>query len=131
MVRGTTAQFKFNLPYPQNELRWVTIKFWQSNNPSDYLPITVKFASDELVNSDSKELYVSLRGDETAKFSDKYKAKVQLRAQHSESGTVFGSRPQLFTVYPMLDEILEEDPLMPAENAEGWVVLDGEMIGEE
>ena len=32
MVRGTTARFKFTLPYMKSELQWVTIKFWQPGN---------------------------------------------------------------------------------------------------
>ena len=127
MIRGTTAQFKFQLPYAKSELSWVTIKFWQSGNTNPLLPITKK-----LVHCDSPddftELYVSLTAEETMRFSEKYKAKVQLRAQHTESGTVFGSRTQLTTVYPMNDEILDEDPTMPAENDDGWIVLDGKSI---
>ena len=32
MIRGTTAQFKFKLPYAKNELQWITMKFWQPGN---------------------------------------------------------------------------------------------------
>ena len=127
MIRGTTAQFKFKLPYPKAELSWATIKFWQPGNTNAYLPITKKLVHCDSPE-DSTELYVSLTADETMRFSEKYKAKVQLRAQHAESGTVFGNRTQLITVYPMNDEILGEDPTLPAENEEGWVVLDGETI---
>ena len=130
MIRGTTAQFKFKLPYIKAELAWATIKFWQTGNSGTMqapLPITKKLSHCDSPD-DSKELYVSLTAEETSRFSDKTKAKVQLRAQHSESGTIFGTRPQLITVYPMLDEILNEDPTMPSENEEGWIVLDGETI---
>lgn len=127
MIRGTTAQFKFKLPYTKAELLWVTIKFWQAGNPSSNLPITKKLVHCDALD-DSTELSVSLTADETMRFSEKYKAKVQLRAQHTESGTVFGTRPQLITVYPMHDDILEEDSMMPAQNDEGWIVLDGESI---
>lgn len=127
MIRGTTAQFKFKLPYPKNELQWATMKFWQPGNTHESLPITKKLEHCDSPD-DSTELCVSLTADETMRFSEKRKAKVQLRAQHVESGTVFGSRPQLFTVYPMNDEILEEDPTLPAENEEGWIILDGETV---
>lgn len=128
MIRGTTAQFKFKLPYTKAELEWVTVKFWQPNNPSKLLPITRKLG--DCSNSDSsKELCVSLTAEETSRFLDKFKAKVQLRAKHEGSGTVFGSKPEFVTVYPMLDEIIEDDPNMPSENEEGWVILDGEEIG--
>jgi hypothetical protein len=127
MIRGTTAQFKFKLPYAKAELLWATIKFWQSGNPNPFLPITKKLEHCDAPD-DSTDLYVSLTADETKRFSEKYKAKVQLRAQHTESGTIFGNRPQLITVYPMNDEILDEDPTMPAENEEGWIILDGDTI---
>lgn len=129
MIRGTTAQFKFKLPYAKSELIWATIKFWQQDNPNPYLPITKKLEHCDSPE-DSMELCVSLTADETIRFSEKRKAKVQIRAQHMQSGTIFGSRPQLITVYPMNDEILEEDPMLPAENEEGWIVFDGKMIAE-
>ena len=124
MIRGTTAQFKFKLPYTKSELTWATIKFWQPGNTSSLLPITKKLEHCDAPD-DSKELCVSLTAEETQRFSEKYKAKVQMRAQHTESGSVFGSRTKLVSVYPMDDKILEEDPMMPAENKEGWVILDG------
>ena len=126
MIRGTTAQFKFKLPYKKEELIWVTIQFWQSDNPSTYLPITKRLEHCDSPN-DPTELCVSLTAEETQRFSEKYKTTVQLRAQH-QGGTVFGSRPQLITVYPMPDEILDEDPTMPAVNDDGWIILDGETI---
>jgi hypothetical protein len=127
MIRGTTAQFKFKLPYTKAELTWATIKFWQPGNMSSLLPITKRLEHCDAPD-DSNELCVSLTAEETQRFSEKYKAKLQIRAQHTKSGTVFGSRTQLITVYPMNDEILEEDPTMPSENEEGWVVFDGEAI---
>ncbi len=122
MIRGTTAQFKFKLPYPVEELKWATIRFWQPGNMNPSLPIT-RILKDCSAPADPTELYVSLDADDTMKFSEKHKAKVQLRARH-ESGTVFGSRTKLVTVYPMY----EEDPNLPAENEEGWVILDGETV---
>ena len=129
MIRGTTAQFIFKIPYAKEELAWVTIKFWQPNNLSAFLPITKKLEHCDTTNN-SMELCVSLTADETMRFSEKYKAKVQLRGQHSENGTVFGNRSQLITVYPMNDEILEEDPTMPPVNEDNWVIFDGKDIVE-
>ena len=134
MIRGTTAQFTFKLPYSKNELEWATMKFWQPNNQHPHLPITKRL--EHCGNpDDSMELCVSLTADETMRFSETYQAKVQLRAQNKENGTMFGSRPQLFTVYPMNDEILDEDPTtpgedptLPDENEHGWIVFDGEPI---
>ena len=125
MIRGTTAQFKFKLPCAKGELEWATIKFWQSNNPNILLPITKTLQ--HCGNSDDiKELCVSLTAEETKRFSDKYKAKIQLVALHTTSGTVFGTRPQLIPVYPMYDG---GDTTLPDAGIEnGFVILDGENI---
>ena len=127
MIRGTTAQFKFKLPCTKEELAWATIKFWQPNYTNPYLPITKNLSNCDSPDN-STDLYVSLTAEETMRFSDKYKAKVQLRAQHAENGTIFGSRTQLVSVYPMNDDILEDNPMLPPENEEGWIILDGETI---
>lgn len=127
MIRGTNAQFKFKLPYRKEELLWVTIKFWQSGNDTPLLPITKKLEQCG-GPSNSTELYVSLTSEETMRFSEKYKAKVQLRSQHMD-GTIFGSHTQLITVYPMNDDILEEDPNIPIpDDNNGVIVFDGKSI---
>lgn len=127
MIRGTTAQFKFKLPYTLDELNNVTIKFWQPGNPSDSLPI-YKYKQN-CAERVGKEVYVSLRPYETALFSDKYKAKLQLSAQ-PYIGSQFGCKEQLITVYPMPDDIIIDDPTsdpdIPIEN--GWIILDGKAI---
>lgn len=127
MIRGTTAQFKFKLPYSYDELTSITIKFWQPGNPSRELPL---FKYKTHCNERAKnEIYVSLRPSETALFSDKYKAKLQLIAQPN-IGAPFGCKEQLVTVYPMPDDIIIDDPTVdpdvPIE--EGWVILDGDTI---
>ena len=131
VIRGTTAQFKFKLPYSKDSLEWVTIKFWQPGNPSEQLPITKTKAHCSSTDSPN-EICVSLSATETAMFSDKYKARVQLRAQPF-ADTPFGSRQQLFTVYPMLDDIITDDsaasPEIPIEH--GWMILDGEAVVDQ
>lgn len=127
MIRGTTTQFKFKLPYTKEELEWVRIKFWQPGNTSTLLPITKALEHCDS-SDDSTELCVSLTAEETSRFSEKYKARVQLRGQCVDSGTVFGSRQTLLTVYPMRDDIIEEDPTLPPVNEEGLIVFDGGTI---
>ena len=124
MIRGTTANFKFNLPYTKKELAWATIKFWQPSNPSASLPI-IKTLDNCGEPDQTPGLCVSLSPTETALFSDKYKAKVQLRAEHN--GVVVGTRDILLTVYPMPDDIIENDQILPTDNV--WIVLDGRTIG--
>lgn len=129
MVRGTTAAFKFKLPYPKEELTWLTVKFWQPDNPSDLLPITKVLEHCDVADSPC-ELCVSLTAEETARFSDKYKAKMQIRSQHTASGTVFGCKPRIITVYPMRDDIIEDDPMLPPVSDNVLIVLDGKVITE-
>lgn len=109
MIRGTTAQFKFKLPYPKDQLQWITIHFWQPGNPNQGLPICKnKNHCNEPI---PQEICVSLTAEETKLFTDKYKAKVQLRAQPVAllGGTVFASTQQLITVYPMPDSLIDQD----------------------
>ena len=127
MIRGVPAQFKFKLPYSKDELEWIRIKFWQEGNPSTLLPITRTI--EDCNESAPKELCVVLDEYDTLRFSDKYKARVQLRAM-SNSGSIFGSQQYLITVDPMLDDIVEEDPTLPPEEEEGGVILDGSTIGD-
>lgn len=122
MIRGTTAQFKFKLPYPMTEVSWITIQFWQPNNPNELLPI-IKKENCCAVLDKPNEVYVSLTAEETARFSDKYKAKLQLRGLHTSSGTIFGNKPMMFTVYPMENGIIQEDPVTG-----GYIIYDGNEI---
>lgn len=130
MIRGTTAQFKFKMPYAKDELSWVTIGFWQSNNPSKLLPI-IKTKDDCATTDVQNELLVSLTAEETARFMDKYKAKMQLRAQKTSTGEKFGTKPQLITVYPMPDDLIEENPTIPPADANSFVIIDGGTIINE
>lgn len=133
MIRGTTAPFRIKLPYAINELEWVTIKWWQDGNkgtPLAPLPITKKRDNCSVVNDDSKELYVTLTAEETIRFSDKHKAKMQLRGKLSSNGRIFGCKPRLITVYPINDDLFGDD-ITGSENNDGWIVLDGDSIANE
>jgi hypothetical protein len=205
MVRGATAQFRFQLPYPKGEFTWVTIKFWQPNNVGTAtlpLPITKTlehceksniykcvlenelsaskqyyffiddkhFAftgedipsgmtlvfntqtktithSNGVINVDNttdttsmekvefvnetdlmNELCVTLDPAETIRFSDRIKARVQMRAQHI-SGKVIPTRMEYITVYPMNKELAEDNfGGGGTTNEDGWIILDGETI---
>lgn len=125
MIRGTTAQFKFKLPCTVDELSSVSIVFWQNGNKNSYLPI--RRGKDQCVKAEADDccLCVSLDANDTMKFSDKLKAQVQLRGQYGS--TVFASRTQSITVYPINEVAIE--PEYPDANEEGWIILDGETIG--
>lgn len=124
MIRGTTAQFKFKLPYKVEEVSVVTITFWQPGNKDIYLPIKKTGGQCSASEDDPYSLCVSLTPSETMRFSDKMKAKVQLRAEYN--GVFFASRQQSITVYPINDEVIDIDP--PAPNENGWIIFDGEEI---
>lgn len=130
MIKGTTAQYKFKLPCTKEDLLWATIKFWQTGNTGTTdapLPITKKLNDCDSPEG-SHELYVSLLPDETMRFSEKVKAKMQFRAQRKD-GTVFGNRTKYITVYPMLDDILDEDkPIIPSDSTENLVIFDAGTI---
>ena len=128
MIRGTTAQFKFKLPYKCSELSIVKVTFWQPNNngPSADRPLPIVKILSSFGSGDSQEVSVTLSEGETLRFMDKYKAYVQVRGMTIE-GATFGSKPQMVTVYPLYDdEILGED-ILPTPDGDGWVVLDGEV----
>lgn len=126
MIRGTTAQFKFKLPYTLGDLQWVVMQFWQpGNNGTTDAPLPIVKRKTELTG-DSKELLVSLTPHETLRFTDKLKARVQLRAQHT-NGSVFASYQELVTVYDLPDDLIKEE-ILPSESDDGWVVLDGGSI---
>lgn len=128
MIRGTTAQFKFKLPYAKSDLQWVTMKFWQpGNDGTTEAPLPIIKKKEHCDDDDeSKELSVSLTSEETLRFTDKYKAKVQMRAQH-KNGLVFASKEKVIIVYP-LDGDLTQDAILPGETDDGWIVLDGQPV---
>lgn len=130
MIRGTTAQFKFKMPYMFSELEWVNIVFWQANNQR----AQIKKAKNDCRTTESlNEIVISLTAEETMFFSDKYKAKTQLKARHAATGAIFGTKPQTFSVYPMadnVDNIVDDGTATPPTDTDGWVILDGGVIVE-
>lgn len=133
MIRGTTAQWKFIFPYTKDQIQEVMIMFWQPNNPNTSLPIRRRKADCGWNESAPNECYVSLRPSETALFSDKYKAKMQLTVTPDPVlGLPFGNKETLITVYPMPDDIVPDDPEFdPTVPTEGeWTYLDGGSISE-
>ena len=124
MIRGTTAQFKFKLPCRVDELTLAKMTFWQPSNNSFNKPIVRMKDQCSASDTDPYCLCVSLTSEETMRFSDKFKARVQIRGQYGD--TTFASRQQLITVYPINDEVIEPD--FPDSDEEGWIILDGKKI---
>ena len=132
MIRGTAQPFKFTLSCRNNELDWAMIRFWQPTNPSQMLPIIKQLDDcgprDNYNNLDGTNiLSVSLTAEETAYFSDKYKAVMQMRACPI-GGSTFGSKPHFITVYPMDDDLIGEYPTIPPANEDQLVVFDGDNV---
>lgn len=143
MVRGTTAQFEFKLPYSKNDIELAEVDFRQPGNEKglnqDYpLPITkvyrmTKADDGALVTNypwnwaDNYTLMITLGQQETLTFCDRYKAFTQIRIR-TTSGTVLANARQNITVYPSP----WDDPLgidLPTADDE-WVVLDGQTVSE-
>ena len=105
MIRGTSQQFKFYLPYTKSQLSTVKITFKQPENDGTQdcpLPI-VKVLADCIGDSDSKEITVTLGQVETLAFSTDRKAWVQFRGVTTD-GFAFASKLMPITVYQVLDE---------------------------
>lgn len=125
VVRGTTAEFKFNIPCDFENLHAVKITFWQHHNKGTVdhpLPI-IKAKVNCIVKTNPREIYVSLTQEETLRFKDDRKGYVQFKAS-SIDGLVFGSKEEAFTVYAAYDNsMIEEDPLpTPIDDV---LILDG------
>ncbi len=126
MIRGTAAKFK--LPYSYNELEHMAIRLWQLGSINNLLSM-VKCKS-QCYKLASHEMYVSLSATETTKCSDKYKAKMQLRAQPFY-GDLFGRKNKFITIYLMQDDISIYDPIIdPILPTEEWVILDEKIISD-
>lgn len=128
MVRGTTAQFKFQLPYDFQDLKVVQITFWQpgNNGPNKTRPLPIiKHLSQCMASKTPNELCVTLTQEETLRFSEKSKAYVQLRAT-SLDGNSFASKQEILTIYPVYDDsILDDGEIVPDPSDDGWSYIDG------
>ena len=132
MVRGTTAQFKFSLPYNYDDLKSAEIVFWQSGNyGTTENPLPIRKSLEQCYGVEgTKELSVALSPSETLRFSEKAKAKTQLRASTFE-GICFASKQEIITVYPSYDDSILDDvvPTPGGSQLGNWTVLDGGAIG--
>lgn len=132
MIRGTTACFKFKLPYDFEQISSVKIIFWQDNNngPTESRPLPiVKIKSQCFQTNIRRELAVNLTPEETLRFSDERKAYVQMTATAAD-GSRFASHQEMFTVYPVRDEDVsggDGDIVIPPDD-DGVVILDGGRI---
>ena len=130
MIRGTNAQFKFKLPYNYSDLEFVKITFWQTGNsgpsisrPLPIIKILPQCSPTELPN----ELSIILNQEETLRFSDKRKAYAQLKGS-TKDGILIASKKKQITVYPICDDSILGEEIIPTPDYDGWVHLDGSTI---
>lgn len=131
MIRGTTAQFKFKLPYDVCNISVVKVTFWQTGNngPSASRPLPIVKTMDQCSKCNaSNELLVVLNKEETLRFSDKLKAYVQFHGKTLE-GTAFANEPELIPVCPICDDSVLDDVVIPTPGPEDdIIILDGSII---
>lgn len=130
MIRGTNAQFKFRLPYEVSELQSVKITFWQNGNdgPDSTRPLPIIKILEQCSQSDvPNELCVTLNQEETLRFVDEHKGYVQLRGITID-GIPFATREKMFTVYPVYDDSVIGDVVIPTPEYDGLIILDGQSI---
>ena len=134
MIRGTTAQFRYKLPYSFDEIETLTVTFWQPGNGGPSLerplPITkTKLHGDiEPLPGNKYVAIASLTKEETLRFATDRKAKMQLQGQ-TMSGIDFASKEKYITVYPVVDGSVTDDPVIHPDV--DLIVLDGGTIGDE
>ena len=130
MIRGTTDTFRFKFPCDCSDIKSVKIVLWQEGNigPARNRPLPiVKTHSDCLFNNDNQEAHIVLSQEETLRFSDKRKGKIQIRSQ-THSGLCIGSKQTLFSVYPIYDDEIIGDIVLPTPGVEDLIILDGQYI---
>ena len=137
MVRGTTAPFKFNVPYEWSEICAIEATFTQKKDDGSQLSIVKQYDTrwGENINPggftlDDKNpniIYVVLDSAETLMFSDKRKAQVQIKVYCSQKGTV-ANKPVRFTVYPINNDSILEDIGTPKPGDSSVRILDAGKI---
>lgn len=133
MIKGTNAQFIFKLPYNYSELESVKITFWQpeNNGPADNRPLPIIKVLEQCSETDKPdELSITLNQEETLRFSELRKAYVQLRAQTID-GIPIASKKRPITVYPVYDDSILDEEILPTPDYDGLIILDGETIDDE
>jgi hypothetical protein len=132
MIRGTTAQFKFNLPYPLKDITSAEVNFWQKADgvvDGKTILVTRNLMCSGSGDPLKREVYVLLTQEETLRFSEKKHGYVQFRGVAAD-GSVFASKQEDFIVYPFC----KDDPIggvtPPAdEDDNGWIIINSGVVG--
>lgn len=131
MVRGTNQEFRFKLSCRFDELAQVRVMFWQDNynGPASWRPLPIIKVKPQCGWNEDEPNWcsVALNQEETLRFSDKRKARVQLR------GVTYDGRPiatmeHLIKVYPVYDDSILDGDILPTPTYEDLIILDGQNI---
>ena len=132
MIRGTTQQFRFKLPYNIDQIESVKITFWQNDNngPSADRPLPI-IKTLQHCDSSNNELYITLNQEETLRFSDDKKAFAQIRIRTLQ-GFVAASKLKEIIVYPLHDDnTLGDVTTLPLPDDDNVTILDGGSIVQD
>jgi hypothetical protein len=130
MVRGTNQEFRFKLSCNFADLATVNVAFWQDNNngPAKYRPLPIIKVKTQCSPCDeANQCSVVLNQEETLRFSDKRKAKAQLRGV-TYDGRPIATKEHLIKVYPVYDDSILDGDILPTPTYEDIIVLDGQNI---
>ena len=132
MIRGTTAQFKFRLPYNLSDISIIKITFWQEGygGPDSTRPLPIVKILDQCTRSDlPNEIIATLNKEETLRFVDDRKAYVQVQGKTIDK-VAFASKQVLVSVYPVYDDSILDEEIVPTPGPDinGIIYLDGGII---
>lgn len=131
MIRGTSQEFRFSLPYNFSEdVAELQIQFWQDNytGPTKYRPLPITKVKEQCFPcNNSNQCSVTLTQEETLRFTDKRKARVQLRGI-TLGGVPFATKEHLIHVYPIKDDSILNGDIVPTPAYDDLVILDGQII---
>jgi hypothetical protein len=130
MIRGTNQEFRFKLSCDWEDLVTVSVAFWQDNykGPEVWRPLPIIKIRSQCgsVKNEPKQCSVVLNQEETLRFSDKRKAKVQLRGVTND-GRPIATKQHLITVYPVYDDSILDGGIEPTPTYD-IIILDGQNI---
>lgn len=137
MIRGTTAPFKFKIPYAWSDICAIEATFTQKKDDGSQLSIIKRYDTRWEANvnpggftpddNDPYVIYVILDPEETMRFSDKRKGLAQIKVYCPGKGTV-GNPPERFPVYPVINDSFLEDVGEPLPNQDNVLILDAGKI---
>lgn len=151
MIRGTTAPFKFEVPYDTSTISAIVVTFSQKHwngTATAALPLEKWYLASWMTQEDGsvklvetrndgfafsetnpKEIQTTLTEEETLRFSDKEKAYMQIRVQFDIDGgqVTRASLPQKITVHPVLNDSQIGTPT-PSETIDDLYIFDAGAI---